>query len=96
VIGYFAQAGLVTLALNLAMMALAFFGAALVGVGRPQRIALSLECGLQNGTLAIAVVASLGLGGAYAIPAAIYSLIMFATAIAFTAFVARKPAPAAA
>jgi BASS family bile acid:Na+ symporter len=42
VIDYFAQAGLVTLALNLAMMALAFFGAVLVGVGRPQRIALSL------------------------------------------------------
>jgi BASS family bile acid:Na+ symporter len=96
VIDYFAQAGLVTLALNLAMMALAFFGAVLVGVGRPQRIALSLECGLQNGTLAIAVVAGLGLGGAYAIPAAIYSLIMFATAIAFTAFVARKPASSAA
>ena len=92
VLGYFAQAGLVTLVLNLVMMALAFFGAAMVGVGRPQRIALSLECGLQNGTLAIAVVATLGLAGTYAIPAAIYSLIMFATAIAFTVVVARHKA----
>ncbi|MBT6117494.1 MAG: bile acid:sodium symporter family protein [Rhodospirillaceae bacterium] len=92
VLDYFAQAGLVTLTLNLVMMALAFFGAALARVGRPQRIALSLECGLQNGTLAIAVVATLGLAGTYAIPAAIYSLIMFATAIVFAVFVARRAA----
>lgn len=89
---YFAQAGAVTLALNLAMMTLAFAGAAALGVRRPQRTALSLECGLQNGTLAIAVVAALGLGPAYAIPAATYSLLMFATAIAFTIAVARAPA----
>src|SRR5690606_20717653 len=57
---YFAAAGLATLALNLAMMAIAFWGTVLIGCRRPQRIALSLECGLQNGTLALAVVAALG------------------------------------
>ena len=47
----------------------------------------ALECGLQNGALAIAVVAALGLDPAYAVPAAIYSLVMFATALAFVALV---------
>ena len=86
---YFAAAGLATLALNLAMMAIAFWGTALMGCARPQRIALCLECGLQNGTLAIAVVAALGLDAAYAVPAAIYSLMMFATALVFVALVRR-------
>jgi BASS family bile acid:Na+ symporter len=85
--GYFAAAGLATLALNVAMMAIAFWGTILIGCRRPQRIALALECGLQNGTLAIAVVAALGLDPAYAVPAAIYSLLMFATALGFVALV---------
>jgi bile acid:Na+ symporter, BASS family len=84
---YFAAAGLAALALNVAMMAIAFWGAILIGCRWPQRIALSLECGLQNGTLAIAVVAALGLDAAYAVPAAIYSLLMFATALSFVAIV---------
>jgi len=87
---YFAAAGLAALALNLAMMAIAYWGTALLGCGRPQRIALSLECGLQNGTLALAVVAALGLDAAYAVPAAIYSLLMFATALGFVAVVRRR------
>jgi BASS family bile acid:Na+ symporter len=82
---YFAAAGLAALALNVTMMAIAFRGSALLGCARPQRIALSLECGLQNGTLAIAVVAALGLDAAFAVPAAIYSLLMFATALGFVA-----------
>jgi BASS family bile acid:Na+ symporter len=86
---YFAAAGLAALALNLAMMAIAFWGPALLGCARPQRIALTLECGLQNGTLAIAIVAALGLDAAHAVPAAIYSLLMFATGIAFAAAVRR-------
>ncbi|WP_198371280.1 bile acid:sodium symporter family protein [Roseomonas rosulenta] len=85
----FAAAGLAALALNLAMMAIAFWGTAAMGCARPQRIALSLECGLQNGTLAIAVVAALGLDPAHALPAAIYSLLMFATALVFVAAVRR-------
>ena len=84
---YFAAAGLATLALNVTMMAIAYWGTVLVGCGREQRIALSLECGLQNGTLALAVVAALGLDTAYAVPAAIYSLLMFATALGFVALV---------
>ena len=89
VVSYFAQAGLVTLVLNVAMMALAFALATLFGSGRPQRVAISIECGLQNGTLAIAVATLLFGGGAYVVPAATYSLIMFATALVFVGAVRR-------
>ena len=92
VVAYFAEAGLVTLALNLVMMALAFWLAALFGSGPRQRTAISIECGLQNGTLAIAVATLLFGGGAYVIPAATYSLIMFATALIFVALVRRAAA----
>jgi bile acid:Na+ symporter, BASS family len=91
IVGYFAQAGAITLALNLSMMALAFYGARLLGLARPQRIAVSLECGLQNGALAIAVAATLFHDVAFAIPAAIYSLIMFATSLLFVFAVTRGP-----
>jgi BASS family bile acid:Na+ symporter len=89
IVEYFAQAGLVTLVLNVVMMALAYFVARLFASGMPQRIAISLECGLQNGTLAIAVAALLFGGGLAAVPAATYSLIMFATALIFIAFLRR-------
>ncbi len=89
VVAYFAEAGLVTLVLNVVMMVLAFALATFFGSGRPQRIAISIECGLQNGTLAIAVATLLFGGGAYVVPAATYSLIMFATALVFVAMVRR-------
>ena len=95
VFDYFAQAGLVTLVLNVVMMALAYGVAAILASGERQRIAISLECGLQNGTLAIAVAALLFGGGLAVIPAATYSLIMFATALIFIAILRRRvPMPA--
>lgn len=93
VVPYFAQAGAVTLALNLAMMALAWLVARLFGSGPRQRIAISIECGLQNGTLALAVATLAFGGGAVAIPAATYSLIMFATALLYIAALRRRPEP---
>jgi bile acid:Na+ symporter, BASS family len=89
IVAYFAEAGLVTLVLNVAMMALAFGLATLLGSAAPQRIAICIECGLQNGTLAITVATLLFGGGAYVIPAATYSLIMFVTALIFVALVRR-------
>lgn len=90
---YFAQAGLVTLALNVAMMMLAYLIAYAFASGARQRIAISIECGLQNGTLAIAVATLLFGGGLVAVPAATYSLIMFATALVYIGFLRRGPAP---
>lgn len=86
---YFAQAGLVTLALNVSMMALACLIARIFASGQKQRIAISIECGLQNGTLAIAVATLLFGGGLVAVPAATYSLIMFATALIYIALLRR-------
>ena len=83
VIYYFAQAGLITLALNVIMMLLAFYLAQFLGSGIKQKKCISIECGLQNGTLAIFVATSIFGGGAYVVPAATYSLIMFATSLIF-------------
>ena len=90
IVTYFAQAGLVTLTLNVLMMVLAYMLARLFASGFRQRIAISIECGLQNGTLAIAVAALLFGGGLAAVPAATYSLIMFATALLFILFLRRS------
>lgn len=95
IIDYFAQAGLITLVLNVVMMALAYGVARVFATGPRQRIAISLECGLQNGTLAIAVATLLFAGGPALIPAATYSLIMFATALLYIAVLRRRvPVPA--
>ena len=83
VISYFAQAGLITLALNVVMMVLAYFVAQSLASGTKQKKCITIECGLQNGTLAIFVATSIFGGGMYVIPAATYSLIMFATSLIF-------------
>ena len=89
VISYFAQAGLITLILNVVMMVLAYYIARLLATGSAQKKCITIECGLQNGTLAIFVATSIFGGGMYVIPAATYSLIMFATSLIFV-FLIRK------
>lgn len=90
VVSYFAEAGAVTLALNVIMMVLAYSIARTLGTGPKQQISMCMECGLQNGTLAIAIGVMLFGGGAYLIPAATYSLIMFATSLGFLAVARTK------
>ena len=87
IVSYFADAGLITLVLNVIMMIVAFYVAQLLGTGNAQRKCIAIECGLQNGTLAIFVGTTLFGGGAFVIPAATYSLIMFATSLIFVFFV---------
>ena len=89
VISYFAQAGLVTLALNVIMMVVAYYIAQVLASGTSQKKCITIECGLQNGTLAIFVATSIFGGGMYVIPAATYSLIMFATSLIFV-YLVRK------
>lgn len=89
VVSYFAQAGLITLTLNVIMMIVAFYFAQLFVSGVAQKKCITIECGLQNGTLAIFVAASIFGGGMYVIPAATYSLIMFATSLIFV-YIVRK------
>ena len=83
VISYFAQAGLITLVLNIIMMVVAYYVAQFLASGKAQKKCITIECGLQNGTLAIFVATSIFGGGMYVIPAATYSLIMFATSLIF-------------
>ena len=87
IVSYFADAGLVTLVLNVVMMIVAFYVAQFLGTGNSQKRCIAIECGLQNGTLAIFVGTTLFGGGAYVIPAATYSLIMFATSLIFVFFI---------
>jgi len=89
VISYFAQAGLITLVLNVVMMIVAYYVAQLFASGVEQKKCITIECGLQNGTLAIFVGTSIFGGGMYIIPAATYSLIMFVTSLIFIYFVKR-------
>jgi len=89
VVSYFAQAGLVTLALNVLMMIVAYYIAQIFSSGVKQKKCITIECGLQNGTLAIFVATTIFGGGMYVIPAATYSLIMFVTSLVFI-FLVRK------
>ena len=89
VVSYFAQAGLITLVLNVVMMVVAYLLAQSLASGTKQKKCITIECGLQNGTLAIFVATSIFGGGMYVIPAATYSLIMFVTSLIFV-FLVRK------
>ena len=89
VISYFAQAGLITLILNVVMMVVAYYVAKFLASGTKQKKCITIDCGLQNGTLAIFVATSIFGGGMYVIPAATYSLIMFATSLIFV-YLVRK------
>ncbi len=83
IITYFAEAGLITLVLNIIMMFIAFYISKYLIGNAPQQRAITIECGLQNGTLAIVVANLFFDGGLYLIPAATYSLIMYATSLTF-------------
>ena len=83
-ISFFKQAGLIALALNITMMVIAFYLAKCCASGIAQRKAISLECGLQNGTLAIFVSTQIfGADILYATPTAAYGFIMYITGFIF-------------
>ena len=84
IISYLGQAGLAVLILNVVMMTLAFYIAKGFATGIPQRKCISLECGLQNGTLAVFVATQIFNDVAYMVPTAAYALIMYITAVSYT------------
>ena len=83
IMSYLNQAGLVTLILNVVMMIVGFYVAKMFASGIAQRKCISLECGLQNGTLAVFVATQIFSDIIYIIPTAAYALIMFGTSIIF-------------
>ncbi len=89
IMGYIQQAGLITLALNIIMMFIGYYVAKFLASGAAQRKSISLECGLQNGTLAVFVASQLFSDIAYLIPTATYAIVMFITSIIYV-FIVRK------
>ena len=83
IFSYLAQAGIAVLILNVVMMTLAFYIAKYFATGIPQRKCISLECGLQNGTLAVFVATQIFNDVAYMVPTAAYALIMYITGFIF-------------
>lgn len=86
---FVSQAGLIALTLNIVMMLVGYFVAMLFVSGIPQRKCIALECGLQNGTLAVFVSTQLFDDLIYVIPTAAYALVMFVTSLLFI-FIIRK------
>jgi len=87
IISYIAQAGAITLVLNIVMMIVGYYVAKFLASGVAQRKCISLECGLQNGTLAVFVASQLFSDITFLIPTAAYALIMFLTSIIFVLLV---------
>lgn len=90
VVKYFGEVGLAALAFNLLSMGAGFFLPLLARVTRKQAIAIGMEIGIHNGTLAIYIANNALKNEAMSFPPAIYSLIMFFTAAAFGFIVSRK------
>lgn len=78
---FFRIAGPAALALNLGTLLIGYYGARILGISKRQSTTISIESGIQNGTLGITVAATLLSNPAMTVPSAIYSLIMFATAV---------------
>ena len=87
IMSYIAQAGVITLVLNIVMMITGYYVAKFLASGVAQRKCISLECGLQNGTLAVFVASQLFIDITFLIPTAAYALIMFLTSLIFVFFV---------
>ena len=88
-IPYFKQAGTAALVLNVVTMAIGYYSARLFKIKDKQAISISIESGIQNGTLAISVAVVLLGNSAFAIAPAIYSLLMFFTG-GFIIFIATR------
>jgi len=86
---YLAQAGLAVLILNVVMMTLAFFIAKKFVSGIAQQKCIALECGLQNGTLAVFVATLIFDEVTYIIPTGAYALVMYITGFIFI-YILRK------
>ena len=89
IFSYLAQAGLAVMILNVAMMTLAYLIARKFVTGIAQQKCIALECGLQNGTLAVFVATLIFDDIAYVVPTGAYALLMYITGFIFI-YVLRK------
>jgi BASS family bile acid:Na+ symporter len=89
-INYFQQVGIACLVFNLTSMALGYFVPLLFKIDRKQSIAIGMEIGIHNGTLAIYIALNVIGNSEMSIPPAVYGLLMFFTAALFGYMVSRK------
>ena len=87
IISFITRAGLIAFVLNITMIFAGYYIAKFLASGIAQRKCISLECGLQNGTLAVFVATQLFDDIVFMVPTAAYALIMFVTSIIFVLFV---------
>jgi len=87
IISFIVRAGSIALVLNIVMMVVGYYLAKIFASGIKQRKCISLECGLQNGTLAVFVATQLFDEMVYMVPTAAYALIMFVTSLIFVYFI---------
>jgi BASS family bile acid:Na+ symporter len=86
----FGQIGLAMLVFNLGSMFVGFFVPKLLKLSTKEATAISMEVGIHNSTLAIYVAVALLGSFALALPAAVYSIIMFFTAALFSFYLSKK------
>ena len=89
---WFGEVGLATLLFNLASLGIGYALPRLLRLDERQSAAIAFEIGIHNGTMAIAVAGSVLGNLNLAIPAAVYSLIMYFTGAAFAAWVKKRTA----
>ena len=87
IMSFIKTAGLISIILNITMIIIGFYVAKFLVSGIAQRKSISLECGLQNGTLAVYVATQLFDQKVYLVPSAAYVLVMFVTSIFFVLLV---------
>ncbi|MFI7372201.1 bile acid:sodium symporter family protein [Actinoplanes sp. NPDC049668] len=89
---YFVAVGVAVLIFNVASLAIGYGAPRLARIGKSESIAVGMEIGIHNSTLAITIAVSPGLldSTEMAIPAAVYGIVMFFTAAAFGYLVTRR------
>jgi BASS family bile acid:Na+ symporter len=90
IFSYLAQSGLIVLLLNVIIMIIAYYMGKIFASGIEQARCIAIECGLQNGTLAVFVATQIFNEIVYIIPTATYALVMYFTALIFVFYVRKN------
>lgn len=84
------EVGFAVLSFNLTSLGVGYLVPLFLKISHRQATAISMEVGIHNGTLALYMAMSVLGSTAYAVPAAVYSVVMYFTAFAFSWFLKKK------
>lgn len=90
IVEYFQEIGIPALLFNVLSLGIGYFIPRMLNIGKKQAIAIGMEIGIHNGTMAIFIATTVLNNSVMSIPPAIYSLIMFITAGVFGYFVSKS------